>query len=215
MTQHPREITRDEQIENALRLMREAREQGWGKVVEGIRASLPALTTPPAPVVASPLATTAVDDSGGPSGSDNADLCMLRGPLADVMAMSAVAGNDRVLQLHFKRSEPMAELTNAALDVLAERRRQVEVEDFDGLHDDMATRGQLAAAALGYVQSALSRIGRPPSPLRGLPALWPWDAKWWKPTTPRRDLVKAGALILAEIERLDRAAVLPPAQEPK
>lgn len=32
MTQHPREITRDEQIENALRLMREAREQGWGKV---------------------------------------------------------------------------------------------------------------------------------------------------------------------------------------
>ena len=32
MTQHPREITRDEQIENALRVMREAREQGWGKV---------------------------------------------------------------------------------------------------------------------------------------------------------------------------------------
>lgn len=32
MTQHPRAITRDEQIENALRVMREAREQGWGKV---------------------------------------------------------------------------------------------------------------------------------------------------------------------------------------
>jgi hypothetical protein len=30
--------------------------------------------------------------------------------------------------------------------------------------------------------------------------------EWWKPTNRRRDLVKAGALILAEIERLDRAA---------
>jgi hypothetical protein len=38
---------------------------------------------------------------------------------------------------------------------------------------------------------------------------WPWDLKWWKPTTPRRDLVKAAALIVAEIERLDRAALAP------
>lgn len=35
---------------------------------------------------------------------------------------------------------------------------------------------------------------------------WTWDRSWWKPTNRRRDLVKAGALILAEIERLDRAA---------
>ncbi|MFN3321313.1 MAG: hypothetical protein ACK43M_21435, partial [Allorhizobium sp.] len=36
--------------------------------------------------------------------------------------------------------------------------------------------------------------------------LWPWGIEWWKPTDRRRDLVKAGALIIAEIERLDRAA---------
>jgi hypothetical protein len=36
--------------------------------------------------------------------------------------------------------------------------------------------------------------------------IWPWDRKWWKPKDRRRDLVRAGALILAEIERLDRAA---------
>jgi len=35
---------------------------------------------------------------------------------------------------------------------------------------------------------------------------WPWAEKWWKPKNERRDLVKAAALILAEIERLDRAA---------
>ena len=36
------------------------------------------------------------------------------------------------------------------------------------------------------------------------PPSWPWVRRWWKPTDRRRDLVKAGALILAEIERLDR-----------
>jgi hypothetical protein len=39
----------------------------------------------------------------------------------------------------------------------------------------------------------------------GAPTTWPWSAQWWKPSDRRRDLVKAGALILAEIERLDRA----------
>jgi hypothetical protein len=33
---------------------------------------------------------------------------------------------------------------------------------------------------------------------------WPWAPELWKPANARRDLVKAGALILAEIERLDR-----------
>lgn len=40
----------------------------------------------------------------------------------------------------------------------------------------------------------------------GKPWGWPWDASWWKPNARRRNLVKAGALILAEIERIDRAA---------
>lgn len=33
---------------------------------------------------------------------------------------------------------------------------------------------------------------------------WPWEAHWWKCSHPRRALVKAAALILAEIERYDR-----------
>lgn len=37
-----------------------------------------------------------------------------------------------------------------------------------------------------------------------VPPTWPWGAEWWKPKEPRRDLVRAGALIIAEIERLDR-----------
>ena len=42
----------------------------------------------------------------------------------------------------------------------------------------------------------------------GVPNFWPiaWEDKWWKPKNPRRDLVRAAALIIAEIERLDRKA---------
>jgi hypothetical protein len=36
--------------------------------------------------------------------------------------------------------------------------------------------------------------------------LWPWHDDWWKPKDRRRDLIRAAALIVAEIERLDRAA---------
>ena len=36
--------------------------------------------------------------------------------------------------------------------------------------------------------------------------MWPWDPHWFKTSSRRRDLIKAGALILAEIERLDRMA---------
>jgi hypothetical protein len=35
---------------------------------------------------------------------------------------------------------------------------------------------------------------------------WPWDREWWKPTPNNRirELAKAGALIAAEIDRLQR-----------
>ena len=37
------------------------------------------------------------------------------------------------------------------------------------------------------------------------PERWPWDESWWKPSNDSiRNLVKAGALIAAEIDRLHR-----------
>ena len=45
-----------------------------------------------------------------------------------------------------------------------------------------------------------------PSAFTAPPSMWPWTSEWWKPSTRRRMLVKAAALILSEIERLDRAA---------
>ncbi|MFV3386664.1 hypothetical protein ACNFCJ_14730 [Pseudomonas sp. NY15364] len=93
-------------------------------------------------------------------------------------------------------------LSVAASDVLAERQRQITAEGYDSGHDDMATRGQLAIAAGCYAIWS----GHPA--LMGAfswKSFFPWDWKYWKPSTPRHNLIKAGALILAEIERLDRA----------
>lgn len=95
-------------------------------------------------------------------------------------------------------------LTDAARDVLAERRRQVEREGWAPAHDDEHADGQMAAAGGCYALASAfpfeRDLGHGHKPL-----YWPWDPSWWKPTTGRRNLVKAGALILAEIERLDRA----------
>ncbi|WP_175786483.1 hypothetical protein [Burkholderia anthina] len=89
-------------------------------------------------------------------------------------------------------------LTEAARDVLAERCRQIEREGWTPAHDDRHDEGDLALAAIVYAESAVGYHA-------SCPDTWPWSPTWFKPATPRRDLVKAGALILAEIERIDRA----------
>ncbi len=97
-----------------------------------------------------------------------------------------------------KSSEPTDDtgrlLTKAEVDVMAERQRQIYKELWTTAHDDKYKDNELSRAAACYAL--------------GVTAYWPlkWQG-WWKPTSRRRDLVKAGALILAEIERLDRLAV--------
>ncbi|MFK0894515.1 MULTISPECIES: FtsB/FtsL family cell division protein [Pseudomonas aeruginosa group] len=97
------------------------------------------------------------------------------------------------------------EVPQAWLDVQAERRRQITAEGWTPEHDDEHDNGEMARAAACYALAGSS------APNDGTAALlvslaWPWDQQWWKPTSARRDLVKACALALAEIERLDRAA---------
>ncbi|EPQ3027586.1 hypothetical protein NRQ82_000685 [Pseudomonas aeruginosa] len=96
-------------------------------------------------------------------------------------------------------------MPKAWLDVQAERRRQITAEGWTPEHDDEHSHGQMARASACYALAGSS------APNDGTAALlvslaWPWDQQWWKPTSARRDLVKACALALAEIERLDRAA---------
>lgn len=77
-------------------------------------------------------------------------------------------------------------------DVMDERIRQSTEEGNTKEHDDVHIDGELASAAICYMNPSLAE------------SYWPWSDNWWKPTNYRRNLVKAGALILAEIERFDR-----------
>lgn len=101
---------------------------------------------------------------------------------------------------------PGKEVPQAWIDVQEERRRQITAEGWTPEHDDEHDNGEMARAAACYALAGSS------APNDGTAALlvslaWPWDQQWWKPTSARRDLVKACALALAEIERLDRACI--------
>ena len=89
--------------------------------------------------------------------------------------------------------------------IAAERQRQIEQEGWTPKHDDEHNDESLASAAAAYAIAGVYRsaygedTSEPPSD-------WPWDDSWWKPLPDNRirELEKAGALIAAEIDRLER-----------
>lgn len=96
-------------------------------------------------------------------------------------------------------------------EIAAERRRQIEVEGWTAEHDDQHTDGSLAQAAAVYALPSREMVQVGNAPLRGShwkPTLWPrsWADSWFKPKDRERDLIRAAALIVAEIERLRRAS---------
>jgi hypothetical protein len=84
-----------------------------------------------------------------------------------------------------------------------ERHRQLTEEGWTAEHDDREhSSGALCDAAACY---ALYHVEQAPFRARVIKDFWPWARAWWKPSRdPVRNLVKAGALIAAEIERLQR-----------
>lgn len=84
--------------------------------------------------------------------------------------------------------------------IASERDRQIRSEGWDAAHDDAHDDDTLLAAALCYATEALAESSEciPPSE-------WPFDAEWWKPGTRARMLVKAGALIAAQLDYDERA----------
>lgn len=84
--------------------------------------------------------------------------------------------------------------------IAAERKRQIEEEGWTAEHDRQHVNGELALAAACYTMSESARNS---SAFR-LKSIWPWETAAWKPSPEDRihELVKAGALICAEIDRL-------------
>ncbi|MDR6500339.1 hypothetical protein J2785_003495 [Burkholderia ambifaria] len=99
----------------------------------------------------------------------------------------------------------------AEVDVRGERRRQVAEKGWTEEHDDAHACGEIAALAAYYAMPPGVRDWSAADTGYGATfgqAILPegWSAKIGEDR--RRELVKAGALILAEIERIDRAAAL-------
>lgn len=85
-------------------------------------------------------------------------------------------------------------LTDALCDVIAERQRQIRVKGWTPEHDDTYIGCELAAAAISYIEPVEAEN------------YWPadWHDGSFRPSDYRRNLVKATALLVAELERLDR-----------
>lgn len=120
---------------------------------------------------------------------------------------SVQIGNDLPLP-RGRQDGPIESEPKSGLDLIAaERRRQVDDEGWTPKHDDQHGKDELAKAAACYCVPERMRE-REVSPIGTtvLELLWPFDDEWWKPKPDDRvrELVKAGALIAAEIDRLQR-----------
>lgn len=90
--------------------------------------------------------------------------------------------------------EEKYKVSKALLNVLDERKRHVEKLGWTAEHDDLYTSNELILAAVCYALPELKQ------------EKWPWLNDYWKPKDRRKNLVRAAALIVSEIERMDRNA---------
>lgn len=115
----------------------------------------------------------------------------------EARALAALA--DRI---HPQSAPTRADLdpTPGALLVTAERSRQITDEGYDPRHDREQPGNELAWGAFCYLERAAQT--RLPQDDPSIPHLWPWTRALWKPKPSRiRNLVRAAALIVAEIDR--------------
>lgn len=83
--------------------------------------------------------------------------------------------------------------------ILKERDHQ-RAKGYTASIDDRHTENELPQAAVSYVLNA----ALPAAHVQCL-FFWPWDVSTFNPEGRRADLIKAAALLVAEIERMDRA----------
>ena len=129
-----------------------------------------------------------------------ADLRRLGDPLNDPLDTLRNFFGDMTITLPIGRA--IGEIERLRLEIAggvgliaAERRRQIEEEGFDDAHDDAHGQGELARAAMVYASPYHLPTDR---------QYWPWRDESYKPKNRITDLVRAGALIAAEIDRLQR-----------
>lgn len=87
------------------------------------------------------------------------------------------------------------------VELIAEERAAHKTrEGWTNEGDDEYRNGELARAGACYAMNAADTYYGP-----AIAPFFPFRREWWKPKDKIRDLVRAGALIAAEIDRLQRA----------
>jgi len=98
-------------------------------------------------------------------------------------------------KIFFKKGDEMK--TGIEL-IEEERKRQINKEGFTTSTDLInCPNGKLAEAASCYSTTSQTEETKADPPIT-----WPWGKGWWKPKTKLRNLARAGALIAAEIDRI-------------
>ena len=114
--------------------------------------------------------------------------------------MKGIEAGDIVMQ----KSEELLlfkDISQASVDVLIERERQVVEEGYTPEYDDHYCKdGDMAKAGACYALGNPIIANKAGHKIR----IWPWSKIGWNPKDKRRNLVRAAALIIAEIEKLDR-----------
>lgn len=91
----------------------------------------------------------------------------------------------------------------SGIEIISKERERQQTEEGRSRAKDLMNNqyDEMAIVAAAYASPARTRKYRTSS---RLPLHWPWDSRWWKPTPDDRirELAKAGALIAAEIDRL-------------
>ena len=89
--------------------------------------------------------------------------------------------------------------------IAAERDRQISKLGYDADHDDAHENGDILDASVCYAEAVQAGVGQDSYAPTDVPVHWPWSHDEWKPSEhPVRNLVKAGALLAAEIDRYHR-----------
>jgi len=149
--------------------------------------------------------TRQLDDSVAsvfqPNDPTYADFALRMGVLLSALA---IAEDRSQLAVLADLGTANAPVPSGAERIAVERRGQIEAEGWTPEHDDQHDDGEIAAAAVCYAVPPDLRDTRPGT----IPDLWPFEDSSWEPTPDDRvrELVKAGALIAAEIDRLVRQA---------
>ncbi|KUM02730.1 hypothetical protein KIF53_15625 [Chromobacterium subtsugae] len=162
----------------------------------------------PAPRIAlctRPLPAPAVPDEWRDVLLGNFDALEAAADSIDALGMNSHAEGIRAVAHALKQlaaaPQPAQKLPSVIEEIAAERRRQIEVEGWTPEHDDQHRDYTLAGAAGCYAMHTLAFPAGDPPPS------WPWDKAWWKPSQDkRRNWIKAAALLVAAIEREDRAS---------